>query len=85
VAAGNIGSAQYIQYATIGDTTNTASRISGVAGEGEVVISESTRAALRLPVPLTQLPPTTVKGKAEPLTLFRVGTGDLSSPHRRTY
>ena len=36
VAAGNIGSAHYLQYATIGDTTNIASRLCSVAGPGRL-------------------------------------------------
>ncbi len=73
VAAGNIGSLRYLQYATIGDTTNVASRVCGVAGPGEIVITQSTRARLRDPRwKLEPLPPAPVKGKAEPLTLYRV-------------
>lgn len=73
VAAGNIGSEQYLQYATIGDTTNVASRICSAAEAGEILISASTHARLRQrPWPLEPLPPVPVKGKAEPLVLFRV-------------
>ena len=42
VAAGNIGSERYLQYATIGDTTNVASRVCSAAAEREICISEST-------------------------------------------
>lgn len=73
VAAGNIGSSQYLQYATVGQVTTLASRICDVAGPGEVVIDEATRAtmgaAAREVVPL---PVTTVRGHPNPLTLFRV-------------
>ncbi|HZI09533.1 MAG TPA: adenylate/guanylate cyclase domain-containing protein [Myxococcus sp.] len=73
VAAGNIGSEQYLQYATIGDATNVASRVCNVAEAGEICVAESTRARFTLPAwPLTPLPPTRVKGKEEPLTLYRV-------------
>lgn len=73
VAAGNIGTREYVQYAAVGETTNLASRISGVAGEGEIVLSADTVASLKSPPPgLEQLPPTTVKGYAEPLTLYRL-------------
>ena len=74
VAAGNVGSAEYVQYATIGDTTNVASRICSTAKEGEILISERTRAALvDAPWPLSPMAPVTVKGKAQPLVLHRVG------------
>ncbi|NOK34964.1 GAF domain-containing protein [Corallococcus exercitus] len=73
VAAGNIGSEQYLQYATIGDATNVASRICTAAGAGEVCIAEATlQRCLARPWPLAKLPPVEVKGKQEPLTLYRV-------------
>ncbi|MBW2456262.1 MAG: GAF domain-containing protein [Deltaproteobacteria bacterium] len=73
VAAGNIGTARYLQYATIGDATNIANRVCGVASAGEIVIDERTLA--RLPMgtfELQSLGPVTVKGKSEPLELWRV-------------
>lgn len=73
VAAGNIGSKDYIQYATIGDTTNVTSRICGVAQSHEIMISESTRLKLNDPlIPLEKIDPVKVKGKDEPLQLYRV-------------
>ncbi len=78
VAAGNIGSPQLIQYAAIGDTTNVASRICNVAKGGEIVISHSTRdRILSLGLPLDTLDPVVVKGKAEPLQLYRVRWAEL--------
>jgi class 3 adenylate cyclase len=76
VAAGNIGSEQLIQYTNIGDTMNVASRICNVAKAGEIVISDSTLAQLQqrgqtsLPVKALEL--VTVKGKSQPLQLYRV-------------
>jgi len=72
VAAGNIGSEQYLQYATVGDATNVASRACSAAGPGQIVITESTRARLRRSWPLDALPPMIAKGKAEPLVLHAV-------------
>jgi adenylate cyclase len=73
VAAGNIGSEHYLQYATIGDTTNVASRICSAANDGEICMAETTHQRLReRSWPLTKLPPVQVKGKVEPLTLYRV-------------
>lgn len=73
VVAGDIGTPQYLQYAAVGETTNLASRISGVASEGEIVLSSETLSALRgAPPALDQLPPTSVKGHPSPLTLYRV-------------
>jgi adenylate cyclase len=73
VAAGNIGSDIYLQYATIGDTTNVASRICSAAEGGQVLISEETRHKLgEPPYPLEKLPPVAVKGKEKALKLYRV-------------
>lgn len=73
VAAGYLGTEKYIQYAVIGDTTNTASRICSVAEAGEILIAESTRLLLTRPgIAIEPLPPVAVKGKSEPLALYRV-------------
>ena len=73
VAAGNIGSSRYLQYATIGDATNVASRICDAAAAGEIVVDALTAdrvggSGLALE-PLGRVP---LKGKAEPEELFRV-------------
>ena len=85
VAAGHIGTDEYLQYATIGDTTNVASRICTVAGPGEIVLSATTREKLaEFSVPLEELPPVQVKGKAEPLLLHRLAwTAPLASSMHR--
>lgn len=73
VAAGNIGSDRYLQYATIGDATNVASRVCGVAAPGQIVVTEATRSRLRKSQwPLAALPAASVKGKEQPLQLFAV-------------
>jgi adenylate cyclase len=73
VAAGNIGSKDYLQYATIGDATNMASRICSTAQVGEILISESTRQRLgRVPWLIEALGPTVLRGRNEPLQLHRV-------------
>ncbi|HEY2735254.1 MAG TPA: adenylate/guanylate cyclase domain-containing protein, partial [Polyangiales bacterium] len=46
VAAGNIGSDRYLQYATIGEATTLASRICSAAQSGEILISGAMRSAL---------------------------------------
>ncbi|AFZ20126.1 adenylate/guanylate cyclase domain-containing protein [Allocoleopsis franciscana] len=73
VAAGNIGSQNLIQYATIGDTTNVTSRICSAAQEGEIMISQTTLDQLNDPnVAIEKMPPVWVKGKDHPLQLYRV-------------
>ena len=78
VAAGNIGSRELIQYAVIGDTTNVCSRICSVAKPGEIVLAESTVAKLApLSYPFETLPPVKVKGKEDPLQLYRLHWNQL--------
>ncbi|MEM1172606.1 MAG: adenylate/guanylate cyclase domain-containing protein [Cyanobacteria bacterium P01_H01_bin.35] len=73
VAAGNIGSEQLIQYATIGDTTNVTSRICSEAKADEIMISQTTKEKLKSHIfPLEKIPPVMVKGKDEPIQLYRL-------------
>ncbi len=73
VAAGNIGSENLIQYTNIGDTMNVASRICTAAQAGDIFISESTMTHIsQFNLPLEKLEPIKVKGKEEPLQLYRV-------------
>ena len=79
---GNIGSAARLDYTVIGDTVNTASRLCGVAEGGQVVITESCAEKVRDVFALEALAPITVKGKEEPLHVFRVtGLCDQTQPH----
>jgi adenylate cyclase len=73
VAAGNIGSEQYLQYATIGDATNVASRVCSAAADGEICMNSTTFERWRDRAwPTNPLPPVQVKGKREPLSLHRL-------------
>ncbi|MCG3195154.1 MAG: GAF domain-containing protein [Thermoanaerobaculia bacterium] len=75
VTFGNIGSADYVQFAAIGDTTNVASRVCNLANAGEIVLSDVTAGRLtRGRVPLIEMPPALVKGKEHPLKVYRVGS-----------
>ena len=73
VAAGNIGSPKLVQYATIGDTTNVSSRICSAAKPGEILISETTFQQLDDEnFTVEKIAPVRVKGKDEPLQLYRL-------------
>lgn len=69
---GNIGSAARLDYTAIGDTVNTASRLCGVAGAGEIVVTKECAAMLPDAFRLAELPPLRVKGKAKLLRVFQV-------------
>jgi adenylate cyclase len=69
--AGNIGSQRRLEFTVIGDTVNTASRLCAWADGGEILISQAFRDALTRPHELIERPPLTLRGKAEPVVVFR--------------
>ena len=74
VVAGTVGAAGRRSFATIGDTTNVASRLMSAAEPGQVVVGPSTHANLAS-IPafnLAPLGPIRVKGKREPIDAWVV-------------
>ena len=69
--AGALGSGPRLGYTVSGDTVTTASRRCAWAEGGEILVSESMREAFTRPQALGDRAPLTLRGKAEPVRVFR--------------
>lgn len=70
--AGNLGSKRRMDYSVIGDTVNVAARLEGVAGPGQVIITQRTRDLIGDAFKVRKLEPVRVKGKADPVHIYSV-------------
>jgi class 3 adenylate cyclase len=72
VFLGNIGSPERMEFTVIGDTVNVASRFSGLAKAGQILMTRETFACLGPDIKYKELPPSEVKGKTGKLEVFEV-------------
>lgn len=72
LVAGYIGSSKALSYTVIGDTANTSARLCGIAGAGQILVSEATLAELNGRFPYRELQPASLKGKERPFRVFEI-------------
>jgi len=82
VVVGGIGDHLRTDYTAVGDTTNLAARLQQIAEPGAVLISEPTWRLVHGEVQVEALAPVQVRGKAEPVRVFRLlGLGATQADH----
>lgn len=72
VVAGSLGNSRRTEYTVVGDAVNVAARLCALAGPGEILVGERTVRLLDDTSQFEELAPVRLKGKAQPVPLFRV-------------
>ncbi|MFC1679813.1 adenylate/guanylate cyclase domain-containing protein, partial [Elusimicrobiota bacterium] len=74
VVAGNLGSEERMEYTVLGDVVNLTQRLQSKAKAGQTIVSDTVHERARSKFKFEALAPFKVKGKADPVTAFRLLT-----------
>ncbi len=80
VVVGSIGDDLRMDYMAIGDTTNLAARMEGLAKPGTILVSANTYKTIRQQFKLKSLGEAEVKGKEKPLEVYELIKDTVSRP-----
>ena len=80
VVSGYIGSSKSLSYTVMGDPVNTASRLCGAAGAGDVLIGRSTFEQVKDLFVIEALPMLNLKGKRDLVEAFKVTANKPDGP-----
>lgn len=72
VFSGILGSLRKKEFTSIGMAVNIAARLESIAGEGEILINESTFKKIEGQIDVEPLPPAIFKGVSEPVKVYRI-------------
>ena len=72
VVVGDIGTDLHMEYLAVGDTVNLAARIQSAAEPGELLVSDNTYKLAKGPFEFEDQGEIDVKGKSDPIHVFRV-------------